>query len=318
MKKKLNAMIAVLLCAACTAPCLPTFAEEDGNDDLFTYDPEQALLIFGTALSSDANEEDSDPVTGSGEGDYYFVTGFGEETVNFTDERGIRNEPCMYFTGVNGNGGIMIRSYIFMYDIERMNDVNFRVGDVFTLVYEGDDEAKADWDETDPDSGCMTFDQNRAWSLRNWFYCGAPQCYWWLSHDAGVCDDDFPNKERVFHFAVTGNLLDDLGSKFTKVCETESAQPRETNINEHMFLQPIPDDVEIIPCVIGDANSDKNVDIIDAIATNKYGMGSRALDDEQLAAADVDKNGIVDSHDSLNILKYTVGELDSFEGLAEK
>ncbi len=319
MKRKLNAMIAVMLCAACAAPTLPAYAEVTVENDRFTYDPEQALLISDAY----AAPEEAHPAEGEfyhptvfPEYDYYFVTGFGEEPTfyYYEDERRERNQPCMYFTAVNGDGEIMTRSFIFMYDIERMNDVEFKVGDVFKLVNVNAEEEKANWDENDPDTGCMSYERNIAQGLRDWAWSGAPKCCWWVSHDAGVSDEDFPNLVRRQHFVVTDNLLEKFGDEFAKVCEEESALPRVNNI-----LNKMPDDLEVIPCVIGgDANSDEIVDIVDVVATQKYVMGSRTLEDEQLIAADVDKNGSVDGSDSLNILKYVVGELDSLDGLTEK
>lgn len=45
-------------------------------------------------------------------------------------------------------------------------------------------------------------------------------------------------------------------------------------------------------------------------------MGCRELTPEQKAAADVDQNGVVDGSDHLNILKYTIGSIESFDEVA--
>ena len=68
----------------------------------------------------------------------------------------------------------------------------------------------------------------------------------------------------------------------------------------------------------GDANSDETVDIMDVMTTQKSIMGCRELTPQQKADADVDQNGVVDSADSLNILKYVVGMIDSFDEIAAK
>ena len=57
----------------------------------------------------------------------------------------------------------------------------------------------------------------------------------------------------------------------------------------------------------GDANGDGVVDIMDVIAANKVILGMKELTDALKAAADMDHNGMIDSNDSLLILKKVVG-----------
>lgn len=65
----------------------------------------------------------------------------------------------------------------------------------------------------------------------------------------------------------------------------------------------------------GDVNSDGSVNILDVICVNKALLGSTKLTDAQNAAADVDGDGDVTTTDSLNILKYVVEVIGSFEKL---
>ena len=65
------------------------------------------------------------------------------------------------------------------------------------------------------------------------------------------------------------------------------------------------------PTVYGDTNSDNTVDIMDVIALNKYLLGSASLSEAAKVNADVDCNTILDSTDSLNILKYVVDLIHS-------
>ena len=53
----------------------------------------------------------------------------------------------------------------------------------------------------------------------------------------------------------------------------------------------------------GDTNLDCEVDILDVIAANKHILGVGTLDKTGLKNADMDKNGMADSADSLAILK---------------
>jgi hypothetical protein len=58
--------------------------------------------------------------------------------------------------------------------------------------------------------------------------------------------------------------------------------------------------------LIGDLNLDKKVDIMDVILINKHLLGVQALDSAVMTAADADKNGKVESNDSLEILKLAL------------
>ncbi|MBR7083718.1 MAG: dockerin type I repeat-containing protein, partial [Oscillospiraceae bacterium] len=63
----------------------------------------------------------------------------------------------------------------------------------------------------------------------------------------------------------------------------------------------------------GDANGDGKTDILDVITVNKAILGKEALTDEQNQAADVNGNNKVDSGDSLLLMKFVVGLIDSFD-----
>ena len=65
--------------------------------------------------------------------------------------------------------------------------------------------------------------------------------------------------------------------------------------------------------ILGDTNADGGIDIMDVILVNKYILGSVTLDKKQKIAANVDKNEIIDSTDSLLILKRVVDLIDSFD-----
>ena len=63
----------------------------------------------------------------------------------------------------------------------------------------------------------------------------------------------------------------------------------------------------------GDVNGDGEIDIRDVILTNKFLLGSVSLTQVQAEAADVDGSSKVDTTDALNILKYVVKLIASFE-----
>ena len=65
------------------------------------------------------------------------------------------------------------------------------------------------------------------------------------------------------------------------------------------------------PTVKGDATGDGEVDISDVVFANKATLGKTELSQAQAEALDINENGIVDATDSLAILKYVVGLLET-------
>lgn len=61
----------------------------------------------------------------------------------------------------------------------------------------------------------------------------------------------------------------------------------------------------------GDANGDGSVDILDVIAVNRTILGKERMTDEQVQAVDCNGNNVPDSTDSLILLKYIVGLIDT-------
>lgn len=65
--------------------------------------------------------------------------------------------------------------------------------------------------------------------------------------------------------------------------------------------------------LLGDANLDGNINILDVIVINRAVLGKENLSAEQIKAADVNKNNVPDSVDSLTIMKYIVGLVMALE-----
>ncbi len=64
--------------------------------------------------------------------------------------------------------------------------------------------------------------------------------------------------------------------------------------------------------IIGDANGDKTVDILDAAMIQKYTVDKVKFNDKQMYVADVNNDGTVDVLDAAMIQKYTVDKIDHF------
>ena len=65
--------------------------------------------------------------------------------------------------------------------------------------------------------------------------------------------------------------------------------------------------------IIGDANGDGIVDILDATLIQKYTVDKASLTDEQKYVADVNDDGVVDILDATDIQKYSVDKLTEFK-----
>lgn len=64
--------------------------------------------------------------------------------------------------------------------------------------------------------------------------------------------------------------------------------------------------------IIGDANSDGAVDVLDASLVQKYSADKAQLTPEQIFAADVNNDGIADTLDALMIQKLAAGKITGF------
>lgn len=65
--------------------------------------------------------------------------------------------------------------------------------------------------------------------------------------------------------------------------------------------------------LLGDANLDGNINILDVIIINRAVLGKENLSAEQIKASDINKNNIPDSIDSLTIMKFIVGLVTALE-----
>ena len=65
--------------------------------------------------------------------------------------------------------------------------------------------------------------------------------------------------------------------------------------------------------VVGDANNDGRCDIIDVITVNRIVLGKDKLDVDVIELIDSNRNGVPDSIDSLQMLKYIVGLIEPEE-----
>jgi hypothetical protein len=72
-------------------------------------------------------------------------------------------------------------------------------------------------------------------------------------------------------------------------------------------------DLENMDILVGDANSDGIVDILDASMIQKYTVEKVSMTDDQKDAADVNNDGVVDILDASDIQKFTVEKIKEFK-----
>ena len=379
MKKKFDAMIAVVLCAACAVPALPVAAD---NAAMQLPEPDPVITVTGEAFSYDSEKAllISDAMAGA---DCYFVTGMEDFVFGRRLEGKAYTAPGVFVTGVNDKGEIMGRTVLLADTVSRLTDVDFQIGDTFTFAYS--DEAQArEWyaNASQAELDRMAFDNYDDQLRENMrTILGRVPVNECFEDKVGI------DIEQGFRLKVTGNLMDTFGQDFEEVCRAETSMARHGDVHGHINgrmndcfevgrifpnseLAPASDEEEnewrriyhIYPydtpenaakadpelvgklilddgricgvdcdgkyddeqgCVHvvdlpGDANTDETVDIMDVVVTQKFIMGCRELTPQQKAGADVDQNGVVDSADSLNILKYAVGMIDSFDEIDAK
>ena len=115
--------------------------------------------------------------------------------------------------------------------------------------------------------------------------------------ETGAVLETAPGKLSTSKMELVGNGLDLFGEDFQKVIDYEYLTDREIlNKGDQAINEPL----------LGDVRNDGGLDFLDVIALNQYLLGSCTLDAYSREAADVDKNGTVDTTDSLMILKEVV------------
>ncbi len=113
-------------------------------------------------------------------------------------------------------------------------------------------------------------------------------------------------------------LLEDGTISVNVSCDYAEAREKVTAFLEENGIDPNQVKVEImekakelIPLLLGDATGDESVNILDVIVLNKAAMGKENLTEEQLQAIDLNGNGKPDSGDSMTLLKYIVGLIET-------
>ncbi len=75
-------------------------------------------------------------------------------------------------------------------------------------------------------------------------------------------------------------------------------------------LEVYPDMTEYIP---GDVDGDNTINIIDVVQMNRVTVGLDQFTPKQTKSADVNQNGKVDLSDSMQVLRFIVGLVETLE-----
>ena len=125
-----------------------------------------------------------------------------------------------------------------------------------------------------------------------------------LSDDTGV-----PTEDNIVY-------IDQVTAKDTTV--TFTAYPKELTVDQTYYVYISGTDrgleqvgsykaYSTVAYVLGDANGDNEVDVLDAVKILKCIVGNDSFVDAQERAADANEDGSVDVTDAVTILKYIVG-----------
>ena len=105
-------------------------------------------------------------------------------------------------------------------------------------------------------------------------------------------------------------------TELVAVSEIESTEP-ETTATEPVQTETEPIETEVLPTeiseistILGDADGNFEVDILDVITVNKAILGKEVLSEQGNINADIDKDGKPTSYDAMTILKHIVGIID--------
>jgi len=125
-------------------------------------------------------------------------------------------------------------------------------------------------------------------------------------------------EHRAEHGIVFQDAAYEMGGKWCILTAEQVLEfPGYEKYGYFLGLAPLPENIPKAPePIYGDVNSDGAIDIMDVIFLNKSILGSTFLNDFQRQCADVNLDGLLDAGDALNILKYVVGNIDSFETAA--
>ena len=130
MKKFIRSLVPLTLCAACAVPAFNVVNAAAWNaepDYYTTRNQKQNVVIESEKFSYNSDEA---LLNSDMQETYYFVTGFGDYQVAWNFEHDI---PCVYFTGVNDAGEILIRNCIQISQLKEMfnGDVaDLKAGDI--------------------------------------------------------------------------------------------------------------------------------------------------------------------------------------------
>ena len=118
--------------------------------------------------------------------------------------------------------------------------------------------------------------------------------------------------ETAFGKAIT-LLSDKMTAHFYYSYAGTSHSKTNYSIEYEIVLMKLPTYTERIDYKLGDVDLNGQIEENDGDVVLQYDVGKIGLTEQQLKAADVNKDGNVNPHDALMIKKYAAGQISSFE-----
>jgi hypothetical protein len=158
--------------------------------------------------------------------------------------------------------------------------------------------------------------KNRAWmqALRDFMIENRIHHTFWCFNEnsgdtGGLVYDDFGSWDEEKYEFVKPALWQDENGKFISLDHTVALGANGISLSDYYNSET--STTEPAALLLGDANADGQVDIIDVILLNKSLMGISELSEQGTLNADIDGDDKPSAADSANIMKYVVKLIES-------
>ena len=282
-------------------------------------------LIFRPLHEAEGN---ADP-TGEGKGSWFWWSKEGTEVYHqlwkllyttLTEEYGLHNiiwEQNLYAWSEASANWYTGDEWVDIVGFDKYNTTYNRHDGKSSGVPNEDAESKIFWSLVDyvdnkkmvsmPENDSVPSLENMEIEQADWLYF----CTWYDGESGApqfISGAEYQNPEtlkKLFNsdFCIT---LDELPEDLYKL--SGSTDPEETT--EPGTTEPSQGDDKTL---LGDADEDGKVDVMDVILLNKALFGKADLTEQGIINADVDKNGKPEFSDSLQIMRYIVKLIENFE-----
>ena len=122
------------------------------------------------------------------------------------------------------------------------------------------------------------------------------------------------HKDAAGSFAGSGDLRATMMNDYIRVFSTKaSAQEDRHDVTFRVTLMKLPEWTENVDYVVGDINGDGVINKEDLDLLGEFLTGKTSLTDRQMKSADVNRDGEIDTGDTLKLSKYVNGIISTLD-----